>query len=585
MGGNMAAVKKKPHWAFDTEDDSRGNTTIINFYNGKTHHTFTARDVRKEHPRWGVKRVTKEVRKRAIEFLLNLESGTLKIWALNLQYDLVNVFADHLEVLEISYVGSRVISARVPGTQVSFFDTLNHWKISAKEMGKRIGLQKIEVDGDFENVDYCRRDTEIVWHFVEKMTEVYEGIDCKLKATIGSTSLRYFQDEFYGKITEQVFKTKELEYMKEGYFGGRTEIFHLFPVKGKIWYFDFNSLYPSVMRENFPILTKDGFHFTKTPNFENEGFVDATFIAPKSISIPYLPFRDPRSGRLLFPLGTFRTRVTFFEARRAVFLGYSIDRIHSALEFTAGSFQPFRDFVEFVYAKRLEAKQHGDSLMSDAFKLLANNLYGKFGQGRDFTKLTPHYGMVKPGDIVLGPLVVRESRGPFPTHTNFIWSGYTTAYGRDKLWRAGDEVIQKNGLLMYMDTDSVIFENDKPIFENSDALGELKLEKPYDSQFPHFGYAHFKLPKLYRMETVEGVSLYRARGVRRDNAREFFETGRASFKRPYKLRETLRRNLNPKRKLKLIPNFWDDIEKQSQKVYDKRVVNSDGSTTPLIIGG
>lgn len=574
----MMKQKHPTHWSFDTEDDSKGHVYIIDFFDGVEHFTFTADEIKKEKPKWGAKRVTKELRKRAIEFLLNLETGKFDCWAVNLQYDLVNVFGDHLEVLEIGYVGSRVISAKVPGTRMQFFDTLNHWKISVKEMGKRIGLEKLDAGGDFNNVTYCRRDNEIAWRFVDKMRKTYESIECKLKATIGSTALRYFEDKFFQRTKDRLFKTSELEFMKGGYYGGRTEVFHAHPVSGTIFYFDFNSLYPSVMREGFPVLTKGGHGFTKEPDFENaEGFAEITVETPKDI-LPYLPFRDPESGRLLFPLGRFRGRYTYFEIRRAVEIGYRIVKIHRALQFNAGTFRPFDQFVNFVYEKRLEAKKAGDDLMSDAFKLLANNLYGKFGQGRDFTKLVPHHGDVRPGDVILGPLVVRESTGPYPVHTNFIWSAYTTAYGRDKLYRAAVEAEKKGALLIYMDTDSLIFENETSIFDQSNKLGELKLEGI-------FKYAHFKLPKLYRLVPMEGDDIFKAKGIPRAQAKEFFETGKAKFRKPYKLRETLRRNLSPKRKFKLIPNFWDEIEKQSHKIYDKRIVNSDGSTKPLTIGG
>lgn len=564
------------HWSIDTEDNSRGLVHIIDFFDGVSHHTFTADQVKRDSMIKNPRAITRRLRKKAIELMLNIDQAQIDAWAVNLQYDLINIFADHLEVLEIGYVGSRVISARVPGTRVSFFDTLNHWKIGVAGMGKRIGLEKLETD-DFNNVTYCRRDSEICWFFVNKMRETYESIGCKLKATIGSTALRYFEEEFFQKTRKQIFKNSELEFMKRGYYGGRTEVFRTNPIGGTIFYFDFNSLYPSVMRGDFPILTEGGHAFTKQANFENEGFVDAELEVPAG-SLPFLPYRDEETKRLIFPVGKFRGVYTYPEIRYALALGVKIKKVKRCFEFQAGVSRPFEAFVNFVYAKRLEAQARGDDLMADAFKLLANNLYGKFGQGREFTKLVPHHGNLKPGDIVLGPLVMRENRGPYPTHTNFVWSAYTTAYGRIKLHRAALEVEQKGGELLYVDTDSLIFENETPIFETSKQLGELKLEGV-------FKYAHFKLPKLYHLESMSGDEIFKAKGIPKAQAEEFFKTGVAKFKKPYKLREALRRNMSPTKKFRIVPNFWDDIEKKSHKIYDKRLVNSDGSTKPLIIGG
>ena len=98
-------------------------------------------------------------------------------------------------------------------------------------------------------------------------------------------------------------------------------------------------------------------------------------------------------------------------------------------------------------------------------------------------------------------------------------------------------------------------------------------------------YAHFRLPKEYKLVSQDDTKIYKTKGVPKKSQAEFFENKKVSFERPYKLREVLRRNLSPKRILKLKPNFWDTIEKQSSKIYDKRIVFKDGSTKPITIGG
>ena len=91
---------------------------------------------------------------------------------------------------------------------------------------------------------------------------------------------------------------------------------------------------------------------------------------------------------------------------------------------------------------------------------------------------------------------------------------------------------------------------------------------------------------MYRLDQK-----YRSKGVPRKYAAEYFNKGSAKFKKPLKLREVLRRNMlaakhNKKKKVKkrklLIPNYWLEVEKISNKKYDKRQTSSDGTTKPHI---
>ncbi len=544
----------KTYMAFDSEDDSKGRVFCINFFDGDKHTTFFDQ-------------------KSALEWLCD-RPGVLELWAVNLGYDLNNLFQGYLEKLEITYVDSRIISARIIKAQVYFRDTLNHWKMSVEEMGKRIGLPKIKTR-NFRNVEYCRRDTEITYRFVMEMKNQYAKIGCNLKATIGSTALEYYYSKFGDRPSdEEVLEFQEIEFCKKGYYGGRTEIFFTKPVVGNIQYFDINSLYPSVMRDfGFPRLDKR--KWTKHPDFKKEGMADVEMDCPQNIKIPYLSNRNDKG--LIFPVGTFRGIYTYFEIRESIKLGYVVRKTFTALQFE-GTCSPFIQFVETLYNMRLKAQKVGDKLLSDSAKLIGNNLYGKFGQGNEFTKLCA----IKPGEkvegFVFGNLILKKVLGKYPKHSNAVWACYTTAYARHRLYDGLTKVQNNDGLLIYCDTDSVIFESDKRIIEPSDKLGEFKLEG-------EFRYAHFKLPKLYCLIPKRGKWVFRAKGVPRKRANDFFRTGKASFRRPYKLRETMRRNLSPTRIEKLIPNYWATTQKEIRKTYDKRVVEKTGHTRPITLFG
>lgn len=545
----------------DTEDNSKGKVLLINFYDGESHFTF--KDCKK-----------------AIQWLID-KKGNYTVWAVNMAYDINNLFRDDFHLLEMTCVGSRLISAKFLDTNIYFKDTLNHWKLSVEKMGERIGLEKLKVkNNDFNDIEYCRRDCEIAFKFIKSMEIKYKSIGAKLKSTIGSTALTCFLDNYACDHTKQgaKFNVKQLEFFKKGYCGGRTEVFFNKKIEGKIFYHDFNSLYPSVMIENkFPPIK--GIQYTgKNPDLQAEGVIHARVICPDNISVPYLYYRND-NNRIIYPIGTFTGHYTFFEIREAIKLGYKIEKIFWSYQTVKSNMQPFIEFVTDFYGKRIEAQKEKDTFLSDSLKLILNNLYGKFGQGNTYNKMfkIKNKSELKVNDQLLdNGMVTREVVQNYPKHSNMIWAALITAYGRHKLWCAMDKVIKSGATLIYCDTDSVIYKNKKNLFDDSSKLGELKLEGV-------FKYAHFKLPKMYKLINAENIIKYKAKGIpnKDNNQKEFFETGKTKFQRPNKLKETLRRNMAPKNKNnKFIINYWQEMEKVSNKKYDKRIVLKSGATIP-----
>jgi hypothetical protein len=63
-----------------------------------------------------------------------------------------------------------------------------------------------------------------------------------------------------------------------------------------------------------------------------------------------------------------------------------------------------------------------------------------------------------------------------------------------------------------------------------------------------------------------------SKGVPTKFGLEFLKTGTATFQKPMKMRESMRRGLES--------NIWNDVTKVSHSFYDKREVRPDGSTQP-----
>ena len=553
--------------AFDTEDDSKGNPAIFNFYDGETHNTFfTAEEAEK--------------------FICTLE-GKVDIWACNLQYDISNLFYTRPKLCRMNYAGSRLISAQIEETQVYFKDTLNHWKISVYEMGKRVGLPKLDHGESFINVEYCRRDTEIVYNFVKIMRDKYHSIGARLKSTIGATALDHFsRHSEYVKPLENIFSVRELEFMREGMHGGRTEAYFNKPIEGMIRCYDFNSLYPSVLSQfNYPVLSER--HFTDEPDFDNEGICHAVVESPRDLWCPYLPCR--RDGVLLFALGHIEGSWSYFELREAQKIGYRIKKVIKALEFTGGTYNPFKKWIDGQYAERLKAQKIGDDLQSDSHKLIMNNLFGKYAQGNEKTALLPitKKRLEKHSGVILeNKYILQNYLGRWPEHTNFIWSIYCLAYARHKLYQGIQRIPLKTHKFLYCDTDSIFIWGKKKVFDESKELGGLKLEG-------EFKEAYFKGLKNYRLTYTDDwfekikaknpeakQTIYKVRGVPRKFAELFFENGFAEYRKPYRLREALRKNSGKKKIVPILPNYWESITKVNRKIYDKRKVLKNGDTEP-----
>jgi hypothetical protein len=268
-----------------------------------------------------------------------------------------------------------------------------------------------------------------------------------------------------------------------------------------------------------------------------------------------LPYKSEKNGKLLFPIGRFVGTWTYPEIRQALKLGYRIEKYHGSIEYNSMT-SPFKKYIEYLYGQRKLMKGK-DELMSYVLKLMMNSTFGKFGEE---------------GELQVISRGVRHTLSQVPKHSNMIWAAYILAYGRLNLHKCMLRASEK-GELLYVDTDSVFIRCKNKPFEDSKELGELAYKATYR-------YAHFKLPKLYRVDNH-----YKAKGVPLDKRhpedmerlkREFFYEGVAEFMKPYRWIES--------KKLKEQANVWREVTKQLTSTYDKRTMFRDGTTEPLCIG-
>lgn len=528
-------MSEKQLFVLDTEDDSNGTVLLYNFYNGKKHFTFTNQS-------------------EALKFVQTFKKKVI-CWCVNLEYDAINLFRPHYDLPRWNFGKTSLVSAQ--WKNFLFYDTTRHWKMSVAEMGKHLNLPKLDFDPT--SVEYCRRDCEITYKFVTSMLAVYSEIGLPVKSTLPSSTYNFWLNNYCPYRIQRVDETN-LEYWKNSYYGGRTECFHIGEWLKPVHVIDVNSMYPFVMKNQFPAYD----------SFETKFDLDSFGITSARVEclqeMPVLPIRY--EGKLIYPQGIFDGTWTNHELKYALSLGrFKIKKVHKSNTFKVKTF-PFSDFITDFYTRRQEAKT---VFMNLTLKLAMNSLYGKFGQGNERTKLMTHEKWIEwsdrtknyePVKILRGDMVLVTEKSAYPINTNFIWASYVTSYARIHLHKEMLRLKNAGAQVLYCDTDSIFFSGDRNLITSDTQLGGWKHEGTFKN-------ANFIMPKMYSL----GDEVFKAKGVPKKMQEIFIRTGQATFKRPVRLRESLRRDLTA--------NVWRDHSKQTRSVYNKGVVSKTGKVTPL----
>ncbi len=537
--------------SFDTEDDTRGNVLLTTFHDGE------------------VPRVYKKTTQ-ALEFLYNLSlAKPLYLVAHNLEYDLCNLFKGRLRCLEWRFFGGSLMSAKITGTRITCWDSMNHsYHSPLSKLGESIGYPKIESDYGWtrglkltdKDIEYAVRDVEIVQRYMEAQQELYSAIGAEMKTTTPATALDFWRRRFLKESIAAVSKPVR-RFFKQGYYGGRVEIFTM-KAKGPITYVDINSLYPSVMQCNYPDidnLKRDG----------RFGMAEATVDIPQS-HVPPLPVRA--RGKLLFPVGRVRGVWCTCELEYAVTCGVHVLHVHNLIG-SRGTVRPFADYVTKCYASRLESKSPLERTM---WKLLMNSLYGKFGTDGKAQKLVDPETVPNSErtgrEFFIGDLLCVDVETEPAAYANILWAAWTTALARIRLHRSIQDCLRHGSEPLYCDTDSLIFKSPRrkgrySFLKLGKKLGEWKVE----AEIKEF---EALAPKVYQFETEDGITT-KAKGVPRDVQERFFSEHTANYRKPLRMREAARRGLDA--------NLWVSTKKTLKSSYDKRTILAHGKTCPPVL--
>jgi hypothetical protein len=369
-------------------------------------------------------------------------------------------------------------------------------------------------------VQYMKNDVKLLGAIMVRAQKFFYDdyhIDVVDKTTIAALSLSIFRMHFFDdKKSKLYIPTKEEDkFFRDAYYGGHVDVYK--PRGKNLKYYDVNSLYPFIMKTckmpgGKPVKHDDLRAMKLDDMF---GFIWALVRTPTSEKRPFLPFRDPEKGVLVF--GTGYTIGCFFteELKHAKTLGYDVYPLCGYLFDAIES--PFSQFVDCLYSKRLEAKAAKQLATSYLLKLIMNSLYGRLAIGTESTK-TIICTKIETSDYMMkfqanGSLINVDQVGNNATLITYKDNVYdeidgwappinsapqcaasVTSYGRIHM----HQFINRDDCY-YTDTDSVVLKNELPEELISDKeLGKLKRE------YGNIRQGIFIAPKCYYMEVESG---------------------------------------------------------------------------------
>lgn len=353
---------------------------------------------------------------------------------------------------------------------VVFIDTLNIWRMPLAKVGKSYGVPKLPMpapEASREEWDrYGKNDVEIIRVAVQRWLAFLRQHDLGPFAhTLASQAMKTFKYKF---MQHEIFidcNEKATALSRAAYVGGRTECFHIGVLEGPLYYLDINSMYPAVMQANdFP--TKCRAHYTQPEADEIESWRKKyLLVVDCDIDTDQADYPVNQDEKLTYPIGRFRTVLAGPEFLHAWDKG-RVRKMHAAALYEGAPI--FRTFVDTLYKLRLDARHLGNEVDDFNLKILANSLYGKFGQrGRRFeecgrtdpdavwvhTELDLDSGQTVRyrafGGLVQAWIDDAESSESFPAIAAFV-----TSYARLLLLRAIEDCGREN--VFYCDTDSIV---------------------------------------------------------------------------------------------------------------------------------
>lgn len=368
-------------------------------------------------------------------------------------------------------------------------------------------------------------------HFNEQITDAL---------TITRLALNIFKNKYYNKkFIPAINKIYLFNFIKEGYFGGITDVYR--PYGKDLVYIDVNSLYPYAALNKMP-----GTDCNYIETFDDKGLdLDKLFgffyarVKTNNLYIGLLPVHI--DNRLICPNGEFYGIWSSEELKFAKSKGYEITVI-KGYNFNKVD-NIFNDYINELF----NLKKNSTGFLKLIYKSLLNNFLGRFGldlikpitqtvnkDRRDFilsTRTVRSHTILNENNFLITydptiskqicqehgldiiKVLEKESKMNIEKHldvfkdVSIVTAAFVTSYARICINKFKLEILEKGGSIYYSDTDSIVL--DKTYFNNNwigDNIGQFKLEY-------NIKEAYFISNKTYCLVLYNGDTIIKTKGV------------------------------------------------------------------------
>lgn len=470
-------------YTLDIETDSRGELIDIGFYNGERI---------KYYQTWGA--LLKDLENITEQSIIYAHNGG--------GFDYVNMlcylFGAGVKFEAMLKSGKIFCLWILDKPHIKFVDSFNILPTTLDAVTKSFAeVEKLEIDKtNYSDMrGFKQREYDLYYKYLERdCVSLYQAI-IKMRAlvneifplgniplSIGGISMRLFGRAFLNEKIVTPSKT-EKEFTFNAYVGGRCEYLGFGEHDANGYYdgvngYDFNSHYPAQMlNAEFPI--RRGVYvsdFIRDSKGDIESGIYIAKFAQEKGRIPLL--QNCESEYSFDGYGTF----THLELNEIEQNGGKI--ICGCGYYYSETAPIFNDFVNFFFEKRLEAQRLSDSARNTFYKLVLNNLYGKFGQ-RDTVESLQVLSRAQADDALEKGAEINEFyridnnsafydvKSEKKCYTSFpAIACMITASARIKLNR----ILEACKNPIYCDTDSIHCQDNLQGEILGDGLGKLKIE-------------------------------------------------------------------------------------------------------------